>query len=166
MIYFPQQEDVRLQRALPADVNGRDSIDILEIVAEAGDETAFVQAASEIDWSQRPATDFARAVRSALAAGAHLLARKLADYGHRLYPNHEELAKMAHILAPPRAMRAHLPPEPSVRANLEWMRAHAVEYQGQWVALKDGVLLATAPTARELKDKLPTTYGLFLTRVT
>jgi hypothetical protein len=165
MIYFPQQEDVRLQRAPPTDVNGRDSIDILEIVAETGDETAFVQAASEINWSQCPPTDFARAVRSALTAGAHLLARKLADYGHRLYPNHEELAKMAHILAPPRAMRANLPPEPSVRANLEWMRAHAVEYQGQWVALKDGVLLATAPTARELKDKLPTTYGLFLTRV-
>lgn len=151
--------------ALDVTEDSGDDIAILEIIAETGDETAFVQAASEIDWSQHPAVDFARAVRLALAAGAHLLARKLADYGHRLYPNCEELAKMAHILAPPRAMRANLPPDPSVRANLEWMRTHAVEYRGQWVALKDGVFLATAPTARELKDKLPTTDGLFLTRV-
>ena len=164
MIYFSQQESVG-SYVLDVTEDGGDTIAMLEITAETGDETAFVQAASEIDWSQRPATDFARAVRSALAAGAHLLARKLADYGHRLYPPYEELAKMAHILAPPRAMRANLPPDPSVRANLEWMRTHAVEYRGQWVALKDGVLLATAPTARELKDKLPTTDGLFLTRV-
>jgi len=150
---------------LDATEDSGDGIAVLEIAAETGDEEVFVRAAKEIDWSQRPATDFTRAVRLALAAGAHLLARKLADYGHRLYPHYEELAKMARILAPPRVMRANLPPDPSVRANLEWMRAHAVEYQGRWIALKDGVLLATAPTAHELKDKLPTTDGLFLTRV-
>ena len=129
------------------------------------DESAFVQATSEIDWSQRPAADFARAVRLALAAGAHLTARELADHGHRLRPNHDDLAKMARILAPPRVVRANLPPDSSVRANLEWMRAHAAGYRGRWVALKDGALLASAPTARELRDRLPTTDGLFLTRV-
>jgi hypothetical protein len=151
--------------ALDVTEDGGDDLAMLEIIAEMGDEAAFVQAVGEIDWPQRSATDFSRAVHSALAAGAHLLARRLADYGHRLYPHHGELAKMAQILAPPRMMRANLPPDPSVRVNLEWMHAHAIEYQGQWVALKDGVLLASAPNARELKDQLLTTDGLFLTRV-
>lgn len=154
-----------LPTALDATEDSGDSMAVLEIAAEVGEETVFIQAASEIDWLQRPAADLARAVHLALAAGAHLLARKLANYGYRLYPHHAELAKMAHILAPPRVVRANLSPDPSVRVNLEWMRIHAAEYRGRWVALKDGVLLTTAPTACELKDQLPTTDGLFLTRV-
>ncbi|MDY7079700.1 MAG: DUF5678 domain-containing protein [Chloroflexota bacterium] len=150
---------------LDATVDGGDGIAILEIAAEAGDETAFVQAASGIDWSRRPAADFARGVRLALAAGAHLLARNLSSHGHRLHPHHGELAKMANILAPPRVMRSSLPPDPSGRANLEWMRDHSATYQGQWVALKDGALVASAPTARELKERLSTAHDLFLTRV-
>lgn len=154
-----------LHTAIDATEDNGDGLAVLEIAAEACDETSFVQAANEIDWLQRPAADFTRAVRLALAAGAHLLARQLAHHGHRLYPRHEELAKMAQVLAPPRVVRTSLPPDPSVRSNLEWLRAHAAEYRGQWVALKDGVLLASAPTARQLKDQLPTTDSLFLTRV-
>ena len=180
MMHLPQREDVRplspatatepsetsvLPQALDVTQDREDGMAALQIAAETGDEIAFVQAASEIDWSHRPAADFARAARLALEAGAHLLVRRLADQGHRLYPHHEELAKMAYILAPPRVVRANLPPDPSVRANLEWMRAHAAEYRGRWVALKAGVLLTSAPTARELKDQLSSTDGLFLTRV-
>ncbi len=154
-----------LPQTLDVTEDREEGLAMLEIAAEAGDETAFVQAASAIDWSQRSAADFARTVRLALAAGAHLMARKLANQGHWLYADHEELAKMARILAPPRVVSANLPPDPSVRANLEWIRAHAAEYRGLWVALKEGVLLASASTARELRDQLPTTAGLFLTRV-
>jgi len=149
------------------DVTGdhEDSLARLEIAAEMGDETAFVQAASEIDWSQRPAADFARAVHLALAAGAHLLARKLAAQGAKLHPDHPELQKMSHILAPPRVVKVDLPPVSSARANLTWLRAHADEYKGQWVALRDGSLLATAATADELKARLESTDGILLTRV-
>lgn len=142
-----------------------DGIATLEIIAETGDEATFVQAANEIDWSQRPATDFARAVRLALATGAHLLARKLAEYGHRLYPNHQELAKMAHILAPPRVVRTDIPPAPSLQANQEWLRVHGDEYRGQWVALRDGILLATAATTRQLGAYLESTDGVLITKV-
>lgn len=151
--------------ALDATGDGGNGLTVLEMAAEAGDETAFVQAASEIDWSRRPAADFARSVRLALAAGAHLLARNLADHGHRLHPQHEELAKMARILAPPRVRRSDLPPDPAVRADFEWLRIHSTEYQGQWVALKGGNLVASAPTARKLRNKLHTIAGLFVTRV-
>ncbi|MFB0536972.1 MAG: hypothetical protein ACETWR_18560 [Anaerolineae bacterium] len=145
--------------------DGGDGIAILEISAETGDETGFVQAASEIDWSQRPAADFARAVRLALAAGAHLLARKLADCGHRLYPHYEELAKMAHTLAPPRVVRTDIPPVPSLQANQAWLRAHGDEYRGQWVALRDGILLAAAATARQLQACLESTDDALITKV-
>jgi len=158
-------EATMLPTALDATEDSGDGIAVLEIAAQVGDEAAFVRAVGGIDWLQRPASEFARAVRLALAAGAHLLARNLAAQGARLYPDHPELQKMARILAPPRVLRTNLPPDLSARTNLEWMRAHATEYRGQWVALKNGVLLATAPTACELKKQLPTTDGLFLTRV-
>lgn len=165
VIFTGPSEATVLPITLDATEDSGDSIAVLEIAAEAGDEKAFVQAASGIDWSQRPAADFARAVHLALAAGAHLLARDLAGRAHRLYPQHKEIAKMAQVLAPPRVTRTGLPPDPSGRANVEWMRNYASAYCRQWVALKDGVLIASAPTARELKERLPTIDGLFLTRV-
>ncbi len=150
----PQETEVR-----------EDVMATLEIAAEEGDEMAFVQAAGKIDWSQRPATDFARAVHLALAAGAHLLARNLAAQGAEMHPDHPELQKMARILAPPRVIRADLPPVPSVRANHEWLSAHADEYQGQWVALRNGQLIAVGATTRELIAQLESTEGILLTRV-
>jgi hypothetical protein len=76
------------------------SMRTLQVAAEAG-EVAFVRAANHIDWLQRPAADFARAVHLALAVRAHLLARKLAAQGASLHPDHPELKRMARILAPP-----------------------------------------------------------------
>ena len=142
-----------------------DGIAALEIAAQAGDEVAFMRTANQIDWQQRPTADFVRAVHLALTAGAHLLARRLATRGAQLHPDHPELQKMARILAPPRVLRTDLPPGPSLRANQAWMRANAARYRGRWVALDSGVLLAHAPTARELKQQLATTRGLFLTRM-
>ncbi len=142
-----------------------DGMALLEIAAETGDEIAFVQAASEIDWPRRSAAEFARAVRLALAAGAHLLARTLAARGARLYTDHQELRKMARLLAPPRIVRADLPPDPSIQANRAWLQAHTNEYRGQWVALRSGQLLAVGSTAQELKAQLENIEGVLLARV-
>lgn len=151
--------------ALDATGDSGDGMGALELAAEAGDERAFIQAARQIDWLERSAADFGRAVHLALKAGAHLLARNLAAEGARLHPEHPELQKMDRILAPPRIVRTHVPPDPSVRANAEWLRTHAAAYRGQWVALKNGMLVASAPTARELKERLPGVQGILLTRV-
>lgn len=158
--------EVRVLLTLP-DVT-EDSEDVmaaLEIAAEAGNETAFLQATSKVDWLQRPATDFVRAVRLALAAGAHLFARNLAAEGARLHPDYLELCKMANILAPPRIINADIPATPSVRANQAWLRHHADEFKGQWVALREGTLLAAGATAREVWDHLENTDGIMLTKV-
>ena len=137
----------------------------LEAAAEMGDEAAFVRAAERIDWPQRPPVDFVRAVRLALAAGAHLFARNLAAEGARLHPDHLELSKMANILAPPRIVNADIPATPSVRANQVWLRHHADEFKGQWVALREGTLLAAGATAREVWDRLDSTDGVMLTKL-
>ena len=144
-----------------------DPMTSLEIAAAEGDERAFLRATDQIDWSLRSAGDFVRAVRLALAAGAHMMARILATEGHSLRPEHAELAKMARILAPPRVLRDDLPPDPSVARNQTWMRSQGAKYKGQWVALSDGKLLAAAPSASELSTKLarPSFEGLFVTRV-
>ena len=102
-------EAIVLPAVRDATAEGQDGIPLLERAARAGNEVAFVQAARQIDWLRRPAADFAQAVRLALAAGAHLLARNLAERGDGLYPGHPELQKMARILAPPRIVKAGIP---------------------------------------------------------
>lgn len=37
----------------------------------------------------------------------------------------------------------------------EWLRRHAGEYRGQWVALAGDRLVSSAPTLRELRARLP-----------
>ena len=154
-----------LPRMLDATEDREDGMSRLEIAAQMGDEAGFVQAATEIDWLQRSAGDFARATRLALAAGAHLLARNLASRGARLHPDAPELQKMARVLAPPRVLKADLLPDPSAEANRAWLRAHAGQFKGQWVALRNGVLLASAGTAKELRAHLDATNGVLMTRV-
>lgn len=142
-----------------------DQIDALEIAAELGNASLSVRAAAQIEWSQRSAEDCARGVRLALSAGAHLQARRIATQGSQLYPEHPELRKMARILGAPRIVRTDVPPDPSVQANHRWLRSHAEEYQGLWVALRSGIPLAIAATAEELRSHLDDTDGVLITRV-
>jgi len=158
-------EPVLWPPALDATQDTGDGMAALVIAAQEGDESAFIKVASEIDWLQRSPADYARAVRLALAAGAHLFARKLADQGVERYPDHPILQKMAHILAPPRVVKTKKPSATSVRSNQAWLRTYADQYKGQWVALRDGVLLATAETARKLEGCLDSTEDVMLTKV-
>ena len=142
----------------------QDVIASLRAAVASEDVYAFADAVEAIDWDTRPPEDFAAAVHLALAGGAHLLARRLAVAGHRQYPAHDELDKMAYVLGPPTAKASPSPADPSGRTNLEWLRDHAAEYYGEWIALKNGQLIAHAPTAHALKRQLPTVRGFFLTR--
>ena len=143
-----------------------DQVTPMEFAAAIGNEEIFVWAMNRIDWRQRQASDFVHGVRWALAAGAHLAARKLATLGNKLYTSHRELQKMAHLLAPPRTVKSHLLSSPtSLQANRAWLSNNAGEYRGQWVALKNGSLLAAAPTAHELKNELSNLTGILVTRV-
>jgi hypothetical protein len=151
--------------ALDATQDRGDGLAALEVAAEVGNERAFARVAAEIDWLQRSAAEYARAVRLALATEAHLLARELADEGAKRYPDSQELQKMAHILAPPRVVRTEASIPGSLAANRAWMRLHADEYRGKWVALRNGSLLAEAESAAEVWRSLESTEGVMLTRV-
>jgi hypothetical protein len=138
---------------------------ILIQAAETGGKGALVQVASATDWSRQPPTALVLAVSLALSAGAHFLARDLATQGAELNPNHQELRKLAHVLAPPRVTRADASATGSLRANQAWLRENAGEYQGQWVALHEGTLLAAGPSARGVWESLESTEDVMLTKV-
>ena len=61
-----------------------------------------------------------------------------------------------------RLRRALAPPvvRPSQRKDMDrtqtfvWLRRHAGQYQGQWVAVGEGGLIAAAPTLKELRERL------------
>ncbi len=138
---------------------------MLAVAAEQGRDSAFEEAANQISWWTRPASDFVTAVHLALKAGSHLAARGLAARGARLYPDHGELNRMALVLAPPSVIRVPRSNHLNLAANLKWLRTESAGLKGQWVALDGGKLLASASSAEQLKAKVEDTRGLMITRV-
>jgi hypothetical protein len=137
----------------------------LRLASELGNEELFARAARSMNWARCSAADFVEAVRLALKVGAHLTALNLATRGVQHYPHNSSLQNMNRLLGPPRVLKTNLPPTPSLKANREWIRTHAVEYRGQWVALQEGRLIARASSVRELKAQAESLEGLLITRV-
>jgi hypothetical protein len=75
------------------------------------------------------------------------------------------MQKYARVLAPPRVLHSNLPPDPTIRANHAWLRGHRLAHRGQWVALRNGELLAAAPTLHELTERFDVSPTLLYTRV-
>ena len=142
-------------------------MDKLEAASRARDEQDFVSVADRIAWDKRPAEDILNAVQLSLFAGAHLKARQLAMLGADYYPDHVELQKYARILAPPKVLSSSLPADPGGGADIRWLKTHAGEYRGQWVALKAGELLVSANTMDELVRIIgnPKGTGILITKV-
>jgi len=126
----------------------------LEHAASDGNEKAFIDAANVIDWNHRNAEDLVKAVQLALSAGAYLKARKIAEQGAHLFPRHNELIRYTQVLAPPKVMKSTSSPHSKPKENRDWIMNHAQEYRGRWVALKDGKLLASAQSMRELINQI------------
>jgi hypothetical protein len=106
------------------------------------------------------------AILTALASGDYLKAKELAAIGAEQYPRDSELVRFAAILNPPRANRAASPPDVSVLDNQDWIVRNTEQFRGNWVALQNGELVASAETAGELKQKTGGRKGLFVTKVT
>lgn len=145
-----------LQRGL----TGLDALEWIAALPMPENLAQFVQAYHRIDWDRQEANAFARAVTLALQTGAHLIARECALAGNRRFLDHLELQKMARILAPPEVTVIKRQPDTAWPLNRVWLQAHWHEYTGQWVALQNGELLATANSfddlvmqAGDLRDK-------------
>jgi hypothetical protein len=137
----------------------------LRLASELGSEELFARAARSMNWARCSAAEFVEAVRLALKVGAHLTALNLVTRGVQRYPQNSNLQKMNRLLGPPRVLKTNLPPIPSLKANTEWIHTHAVEYRGQWVALQEGRLIASASRVRELKAQAESLEGLLITKV-
>lgn len=137
----------------------------LQQTAKLGDIRRFRTLVQEIDWTDHAAFDISSVVRWALELGAHQVARELADKGHSLYSLDDQLARLQQLTAPPRRSSDTVHPETSVRRNHEWLTSESAAYRGLWVALKDGVLIASACSTGELKKRLGDLQGYLITKV-
>lgn len=87
----------------------------------------------------------AEVLRSLVEAGQIELARQVVVELARLHPDDGDLQHWKRVLAPPLVSYVSLPPAPSREADFEWLRGHAGEHEGEWVALAQGNLLAASP---------------------
>ena len=98
----------------------------------------------------KTAEEFIKAADVEFERGDWNGAWKVAVEGLKYHPDHAELKKYAHILAPPKVTSVDRGGHPEVRANREWMKENRARYRGQWVAIKNGQLLATGNSHDEV----------------
>ena len=99
------------------------------------------------------ADEVVQSIRDALATGHHAAARELAIEGAQTHPDHDELQKFGHILAPPtvgKPISATAETRAARKANHAWLKSHWLAYRGQWIALRAGQLLHASPSMDDL----------------
>ncbi len=126
----------------------------LEQAAAQTDRQAFALLATAIDWSTHGATALTRAIDLALALDMVSLARELAHQGNRIFPEDRRLQQAMAVLAPP-VVRGTRPAQSlHLTASQRWLKEHASQYTGQWVAVRGGTLLGSAATLQELHERI------------
>ena len=104
--------------------------------------------------------------KATLAAGDYVQARALVAEALQNTPHDQELHRFAQIIAPPRVLAAKKAVSSEGQAaNRLWLRQNSADYAGQWVALRDGQLLAAAPDLSVIQEQLGSVKGIFLTRI-
>ncbi len=133
-------------------VEARDDLTaVLHEIIAAQAPRIFVALVEAIDWSTREPDELTAAIDLALQEEMPSLAMRLARLGARVFPHHERIQRAARVLAPPLARSTQLPPAEGLEASRKWLREHADEYHGQWVAVREGQLMGAAPTLDELE---------------
>lgn len=143
----------------------RRAMDRLEAVAIAHDERAFLEVLQQVNWHNHPPANFVRAAQLALKAGAYREAYWISAKGAEYYPDNSELQKYARVLAPPKAVSGKATTNSGHKANREWLKDHGSEYSGQWVAVRNGQLLGTSDSLKELAERVGSTKDVLLTKV-
>jgi hypothetical protein len=145
---------VPLQSLSVEDVPQPPELHILEQAATQADRQVFALLATTIDWSLHGANDLTRAIDLALALDMISLARELAQQGRKIFPQDKRLQQALAVLAPP-VVRGIRPAQSLLlTASQRWLQEHASRYTGQWVAVRHGTLLGSAPTLQELHERI------------
>jgi hypothetical protein len=144
-----------------------DLIPLLEQVASEASARTFVNLVEVVDWSVRRPDELTAAIDLALREERSALATRLAQLGRELFPHHERIERAARVLAPGSARSTSLPPVERLSASRRWLREHADEYRGQWVAVRQGELVGVAPSLEEMGTIVDLEEGanLLVTRV-
>jgi hypothetical protein len=126
----------------------------LAILVAAGDTQALVTFAERTDWSKYPPDALVLMIERALQLELAALARTLAQRGQILFPTHERLRQLAHVLAPPQVLNTHTPPAHGLDEMRRWLNEHAQAYRGRWIAVRAGQLLGAAASLAELRGQI------------
>ncbi len=78
--------------------------------------------------------------------GARALVRDL----EASWPDADRVRHYARMLAPPRVLKADGPPGRSLESERRWLREHAHEHPGCWLAVHGDRLIAAHPRLREV----------------
>ncbi|MCK6627859.1 MAG: hypothetical protein L6R45_22115 [Anaerolineae bacterium] len=126
------------------------TLPLLEQYTQAGERQQFVALAEVVDWSVCGSEELLRTIDLALSLELSSLAIKLAQQGQHLFPKHERIQQAARVLAPPVGREVSTVYTQNLNASQLWLREHAPEYRGRWVAVREGELVATAESLNEL----------------
>lgn len=92
-------------------------------------------------------------LRSLIESEQVVAARRLLEGLPLQVRDHPSVRRISTVLAPPTVKR--IPKQDIDRSReYEWLRAEAQKYRGQWVALGESGIVASAWTLRELRERL------------
>ncbi len=111
--------------------------------------------------------EYIQAMRTALSTGDFSLAQQLSIEAVKHYPDREDIQKSADILAPATVKSVKRPIDRGWQKSREWVSQQRRDrnYLNQWVAVKDGELLATGNSMDDLVKQISDTNGVFLTAI-
>jgi hypothetical protein len=150
---FGQQTEVTSLNQSPA-------LTRLEEAANRGSETDFLVNLDNVKWRGRTAAEFVRAIKLAFKAGAFRAALYIASEGVKHHPEDADLRKYVCVLNPNQPPATEQTAEAKPQANREWLKAHAHEYKGKWIAIRNGELLGAAHSLETLVEEVSREYGI------
>jgi hypothetical protein len=95
------------------------------------------------------------AIRDLIQKDHILTARRMLDLIPAAASEEPAVARLRRVLTPP-TVRPSARTDVSRSQAYEWLRRHAHEHRGRWVALGEDGLIASAPTLKELRTRLET----------
>jgi hypothetical protein len=128
----------------------------LQTAAENSDSRMFAQLARAMKWENHHPSDLRQAIDLALSMEMVPLARQLAQHGRRLFSHDDSLRQVSTVLAPPIILGTRMGQARQLEASQRWLKEHASQFPGQWIAVRRGVLLGAAATLKELYEQIGT----------
>ena len=111
--------------------------------------------------------EYIQAMRTALSTGDFSVAQRLSTEAVKHYPDNQDIKKSADILAPATVTSVKRPIDRGWQKSREWVSQQRRDrnYLNQWVAVKDGELLATGSSIDDLVEQIGDTNGVLLTAI-